>query len=219
VDLLGRLHPLLGTPRLSAAVYTQTTDVEIEVNGLMTYDRALIKGDEARLRAANLSLFTTPPAMKPVVEPSRDSAVEWRYTTAAPPSGWFSRDFDDAAWASGPGGFGARNPPGSVVRTVWNTPDIWLRRSFDLPAGFTATNPKFIIHHDEDVEVYINGVLALKAGGYSTDYEIAALTPEGRAALTPGSNVFAVHCRQTSGGQYIDVGIIDLIPAGRGRRP
>ena len=31
------------TKGLSAAVYTQTTDVEGEVNGLMTYDRKLIK--------------------------------------------------------------------------------------------------------------------------------------------------------------------------------
>ena len=37
----------------AAAVYTQTTDVEIEVNGLMTYDRKVIKMDEAGLRAAN----------------------------------------------------------------------------------------------------------------------------------------------------------------------
>lgn len=37
----------------SAAVYTQTTDVEIEVNGLMTYDRAVIKLDEQRLREIN----------------------------------------------------------------------------------------------------------------------------------------------------------------------
>jgi hypothetical protein len=212
VELIGRLHPLLGTPRLSAAVYTQTTDVEIEVNGLMTYDRALIKGDEARLRAANLSLFTPPPTMRPLVDTSRDSPIEWRYTTTAPAEGWPGRDFDDASWTSGPGGFGTRTTPGSVVRTVWSTPDIWLRRSFDLPADFTVTNPKLLIHHDEDVEVYINGVLALKTGGFSTDYELAALTPEGRAALRPGRNVFAVRCHQTAGGQYVDVGLIDLIP-------
>jgi hypothetical protein len=40
----------------SAGVYTQTTDVEIEVNGLMTYDRKEIKVDEARVREANLHL-------------------------------------------------------------------------------------------------------------------------------------------------------------------
>jgi beta-galactosidase/beta-glucuronidase len=37
----------------SAAVYTQTTDVEGEVNGLMTYDRKVIKLDEDRLRKIN----------------------------------------------------------------------------------------------------------------------------------------------------------------------
>jgi len=37
----------------SAAVYTQTTDVEIEVNGLLTYDRALVKVDEERVRKVN----------------------------------------------------------------------------------------------------------------------------------------------------------------------
>ena len=37
----------------SGAVYTQTTDVEIEVNGLMTYDREVVKVDENRIREAN----------------------------------------------------------------------------------------------------------------------------------------------------------------------
>jgi hypothetical protein len=37
----------------SAAVYTQTTDVEVEVNGLMTYDRAVVKIDEGRVRKVN----------------------------------------------------------------------------------------------------------------------------------------------------------------------
>ena len=37
----------------SAAVYTQTTDVEVELNGLMTYDRKVIKLDEKRLHDIN----------------------------------------------------------------------------------------------------------------------------------------------------------------------
>ena len=37
----------------SAAVYTQTTDVEVEVNGLLTYDRKVIKLDEKTLRKMN----------------------------------------------------------------------------------------------------------------------------------------------------------------------
>ncbi len=41
---------------ISAAVYTQTTDVEGEVNGLMTYDRKIIKVDEQKIRQANLEI-------------------------------------------------------------------------------------------------------------------------------------------------------------------
>ncbi|WP_298647564.1 sugar-binding domain-containing protein [uncultured Proteiniphilum sp.] len=37
----------------SAAVYTQTTDVEVEVNGLLTYDRKLVKVEEERVRKVN----------------------------------------------------------------------------------------------------------------------------------------------------------------------
>ena len=37
----------------SAAVYTQTTDVEGEVNGLMTYDRKKIKIEEAKVKKVN----------------------------------------------------------------------------------------------------------------------------------------------------------------------
>lgn len=42
--------------RICAAVYTQTTDVETEVNGLMTYDRAIMKMDEKRIRDVNLKM-------------------------------------------------------------------------------------------------------------------------------------------------------------------
>ena len=40
----------------SAAVYTQTTDVEMEVNGLMTYDRKVIKVNEAQVKAINTKI-------------------------------------------------------------------------------------------------------------------------------------------------------------------
>ena len=46
------LYDMIGRG-FSAAVYTQTTDVEVEVNGLMTYDRKVVKLDEKRLKAIN----------------------------------------------------------------------------------------------------------------------------------------------------------------------
>ena len=56
VELLTAMRPLIGRG-LSAAVYTQTTDVEIEVNGLMTYDREIVKMDEARITEAARKLY------------------------------------------------------------------------------------------------------------------------------------------------------------------
>lgn len=41
----------------SAAVYTQTTDVEGEVNGLITYDRKVLKVEENRLKQINQKII------------------------------------------------------------------------------------------------------------------------------------------------------------------
>ncbi len=45
-----RLVPFLGTVACAGA---QTTDVELEINGLLTYDRRVLKVDAARIRAAH----------------------------------------------------------------------------------------------------------------------------------------------------------------------
>jgi hypothetical protein len=55
LKLAAKLKPLVES-HLSAAVYTQTTDCETEVNGLMTYDRELIKMDVEKIRDANTEL-------------------------------------------------------------------------------------------------------------------------------------------------------------------
>ncbi len=49
---------------LSAAIYTQTTDVEIECNGLMTYDRKVIKVPESRLVEAARKMYDAAAAIK-----------------------------------------------------------------------------------------------------------------------------------------------------------
>ncbi len=57
--LIDELKPLI-EQGLAAAVYTQTTDVESEVNGLMTYDRAVLKIPADTLRALHQPLYNTP---------------------------------------------------------------------------------------------------------------------------------------------------------------
>jgi len=202
VNLLGRLRSLIAGG-LSAAVYTQTTDVEVEVNGMMTYDRAMIKCDEQKAAAAAKRLYLPPPIVKTIVPTSEKDGLGWRYTMEQP-------GFDDSSWRKGPGGFGTKDTPGTAVRTEWNGSDIWIRRMFEMPdkkSGRTHLS----IHHDEDAEVYINGRLASKLEGYTTSYVQIELDEKALQSLVVGTNCIAVHCRQTSGGQYIDVGLVDVM--------
>jgi Glycosyl hydrolases family 2, TIM barrel domain/Glycosyl hydrolases family 2, sugar binding domain/Glycosyl hydrolases family 2 len=203
--LIVRMRPLIGRG-LSAAIYTQTTDVEIEVNGMLTYDRALVKMDAAKVAAANRYLHLPPPTIVDVVPTSQAAGHRWRYTTTKPAAGWEQTDFNDGAWQEGPGGFGTAGTPGAVVRTTWNTADIWLRRTADL--NDVPADLHLLVHHDEDAEIYINGVLAAKVGGFVTDYGIEPISAAALKALRPGTNHIAVHCHQTGGGQYIDVGLV-----------
>ncbi len=206
--LIANLRPLIGGG-LAAAVYTQTTDVEIEVNGLMTYDRAMIKMDTDKVRAANEKLYLPAPIVTTVVPTSQDEGQIWRYTTDQAADGWQNDDFDDTSWRIGKGGFGTESTPGAVVGTRWDTPDIWLRRSFDL-GGTVPTDLQLSIHHDEDAEVYINGQCVATVKGHTTGYVQLPLDEKAQAAFRPNLNRLAVHCHQTRGGQYIDVGLVRI---------
>ncbi|HVX61057.1 MAG TPA: glycoside hydrolase family 2 TIM barrel-domain containing protein, partial [Pirellulales bacterium] len=200
-DLLFGVRRLIAEPGLSAAVYTQTTDVETEVNGLMSYDREVIKIDPERLAKAHAKLHLPPPVYRTLLQTSQHTAHEWRYTLQAPAGEWSASDFDDSAWQNAPAGFGTKMTPGAVVRTEWNTPDIWIRRDFELPADALEDRSQLVlsIHHDEDAEIYFNGVLAARLAAYTVDYTYATVSKQACAALHAGKNVIAVHCKQTGG--------------------
>lgn len=198
---------LLAARGLAGAIYTQTTDVENEINGLLTYDRAVLKMDEARVRAANLSVFRPPPRIVELLPDARSAPREWRWSTEAPSGDWTSPAFDDSAWLRGRSGFGTDGTPGAVVGTVWDGPEIWLRTEFESTGG-SFDDAALSLHHDEDVELYLDGERLLERSGYVTDYRVIPLP---RLVLAPGRHVLAVHCRQTGGGQYVDAGLLRLI--------
>jgi len=198
---------------LAAAIYTQTTDVEVEVNGIMTYDRAIIKLPAA---AANRRLYRPPPVLRSVVATSRAEGQAWRFTTDAPPAAWTAPAFDDGAWREGTGGFGRIPDVGTRVRTSWTTSDLWLRRTFELSAA-PLRRPALIVRHDEDAEIWINGRQVASLTGNDQAYTVIPLDDDARRAFHTGTNMLAVHVRNTRGAQYIDVGIVDVADAGTGR--
>src|SRR5581483_3373318 len=142
----------------------------------MTYDREVIKFDVADMAKWHKALFGPPPEFRELVPTSEKDAQKWRFTTAKPEAGWEKPGFDAGKWIEADGGFGTKGTPGAVVRTEWKTDDIWIRRSFELkelPKGEVMLR----VHHDEDAEVYINGVMAAKLSRYISDYEEVPLSP------------------------------------------
>ena len=204
--LLVKAWPLNADPGLSAVIYTQLTDVESEGNGLLTYDREISKMIPDRAAAVNTGHLPPVPVIKVVSPTSQEQAVTWRFTVDQPAADWSTAEFNDSSWKAAPGGFGSNGIPGGVVRSEWKTADIWLRREFDWTVYHTGV-PTLLIYHDDNAEIYINGVLACKVKDYVSEYEEQIITPEALATLKPGKNWLAVHCHQTTGSQFIDVGI------------
>ncbi len=138
---------------------------------------------------------------------AQDVVDQWRHTLKRPRADWHTVEFDDSSWTASFGGFGTRDTPGSRVGTTWATNQIWLRKTFDLTA--VPANPALLIHHDEDVEVFLNGTLVVSLQGFTTEYKVVPLASDKASALQAGSNLMAVHCKQTNGGQFIDVHLVD----------
>ncbi|MBC8352027.1 MAG: sulfatase-like hydrolase/transferase [Planctomycetes bacterium] len=205
--------PALIAGGLAAAIYTQTTDVEIEVNGLMTYDRSIVKFNADRLAKLHAKLYEPPGRRVAIAPTSENEPQTWRYTTTKPSDGWQLEAYDDSQWKTGESGFGTKITPNTKVRTEWKSNDIWIRRSFTMNEN--ASQPSLRLFHDEDAAVFINGTLAAKDYGYVVQYIELPISDEARKSLRRGENTIAVHCRQTGGGQYIDVGVVDLVPASK----
>ncbi len=213
-DQLNRMmHPMIGQG-LSAAVYTQTTDVEIEVNGLMTYDRKVDKFDAEKLWASNNRLQLPPPTLEMLVPTAREAASLWRWTIEQPAENWEKTEFDDSAWNEGEGGFGAKETPNTAVRTDWRSGDIWIRKSIEISED-AARHPEELLlnlFYDEDCEIYWNGELVFSIKGHVSNYVPVEMNAALKKAIQPGRNQLAIHCKQTKGWQYIDAGVQRLVP-------
>ena len=212
-NILRKLHPYVSAG-ISAAVYTQLYDVEIEKNGIMTYDRAVVKLDVDRAAAAAHALENVAPgsiARLPIMPTSQDQPQTWRYVIQTPPEGWNELDFDDSFWKEGPGGFGDPDAVSAVVRTAWTTPEIWLRQTFEW-SGDRLENPHLVVYHDFEQEtyIYLNEALLGEGPEHQFAYTLIPLTGETVANLKKGRNLLAVYGKRNSRRQYVDVGLVDL---------
>ncbi len=138
--------------------------------------------------------------LKPVIRfinetSNRSPLTEWYET-----KNWFAADFDARTWATCKSGFGTEGTPNSVIGTVWSTSDIWMIRDIELSDTESFASLHWLVHHDEDTEIFIKGQLAAKFSGYSVQYDLRPLSSAALSLLTYGKNRISVHCHQTGGG-------------------
>ena len=145
------------------------------------------------------------PIQHPLMLTGKESAVEWRYTTDTPPSEWVKPVFDDSSWKRGLAGFGT-DDEGVTPRTAWNTDDLWMRRTITLPLSYATV--EITAYHDQDLDVYFNGVVAAHVPGWTHSYDNIPADAQAAAALHLGVNVIAVHVRHKGDGRHFaDVGL------------
>lgn len=131
----------------------------------------------------------------------------WSYTTQDPGPRWLDADFDASTWKRGPSGFGTPETPALQDRTRWDSPALWLKAEVEVPELKPGDALVLHLFHDEDVEVFANGKPLFAEGGHLTSYRDVRLDASARALLRPGPNAIAVRCRQTTGGQGVDLGL------------
>lgn len=203
---------------LGGAVYTQTSDVELEINGYLTYDRKVLKFDAEKLAKAHRKVIemayagATCKSSSSRIFPKYDGdAKAWAYSMAEQPADWMKNDFDDSSWSRSAAGFGDKSIAvhgEAKVSTLWNTKTLFLRRHFNFEKKDEILSATFEMFHDEDVIVYLNGTEILRAPGYNCSYQPLTVSGELFAkAVKDGDNVLAVKVIQTVGAQYFDTGL------------
>lgn len=121
--------------------------------------------------------------------------------------GWERPETDAGYWARGLSGIGSAGIPGGRVRREWSSREVWVRERFDWSGDPDAA--VLLAHHDEDLQVWVDGELAASASGFRTDYGILHLERAARDRLeTAGEHLLAQHCGNTEGAQYVHVAVV-----------
>jgi len=203
---------------LGGSVYTQTTDVEREINGYLTYDRKVLKFDADVLRKAHERVFAE--AVHAAKTPLKYVTVlprynTWRYRFDDAPAGWEKPGFDDSAWAVGKAGFGSRGigdrpEADGKTQTVWDTKKIFIRKTFEYnpPKGVKPRAVYIDMRHDDVATVYLNGEEILYRKGFIAVYNSFPAAPKALKLLKPGRNEIAISVTQEKFSQYIDAELV-----------
>jgi len=143
--------------------------------------------------------------LKSIAGMSLENDWNGKYTFSSPAENWQQPDFNDAGWKEGPAAFGT--PDETNVKTVWETKDVWVRRTIDIDLDLSGKNLFLEYSHDDNFELYINGIEVVNTG-YSWNKNVLVPIPEEAAkTIIPGKTVIAAHCFNNTGGALVDFGL------------
>lgn len=212
-EVVGSVAGLIGKG-LAAAVYTQTTDVEGEVNGLLTYDREMVKLPSEELQALHASFYGPAPGFQELAPASANEPQDWRVTQEKPGSNWADASFNDTGWESAPGPFVLGENAFLNQGTTWKSGDLWLRREFNVDELPTHVGLQ-LYQEVRTAEIYLNGQLLRnleEPRPTKRHYQFIEL-PESGSLLKKGRNVLAVHCAKPGGPRSFDLGLYGVVVA------
>lgn len=179
---------------LAAAVYTQTSDVEGEVNGLLTYDRKVIKIDPALLRILHAPLYSNKYShVNQLISDSEEKTQQIRVTKTKPGSGWTVRPAD--------GGFALKQAPVDVNKGE----TIWYTGSFDLMENIEGLSLKILSYGV--TKVWLNGNLVLDTRIVSKRHYEEFNISEFSHLLRTGTNLIAVEGAEFEVDSQFDFGV------------
>lgn len=153
------------------------------------------------------------PEMKTILPTAKQAAYTAKFTTVKPdPNWWYKEGYNISTWKQAPAPFGTKDRNDAMLKggTEFQQ-EVWYRREFTLTAA-DFEKPTLNIFHDDDVQVFINGVPAFDcAPCYTGDYEFKPISASARKALKKGKNILAAYCKNGAGPGYIDIGLADEI--------
>jgi len=140
---------------------------------------------------------------KTILPSAKEQKLVWKNTTEKPSENWMNPGFDDSSWKNDTAAFGS--PGYGIVKTVWESENIWIRREFTV-SELSDSGLALLILYNDEAEVYLNGKLVGKYTGALSNHRIAKLG-DMKNYLKPGKNLIAIHGRWTANMQAIDAGL------------
>ncbi len=193
---------------LSAAVYTQTTDVEGEVNGVMTYDREVLKLDKEKTRELIKPLYEPWWNKRVLISDSEHKAHSWKVSFEEPEGNWKEQDYEDLEWNNEKAPFSAEENPFLPEVTTWNTETLYARKVFDLKAIPEKIFIKYYAPKTQ-LKLYVNGQLVeeWEDGGGRKRHYTHIMLDEISEFLEEGENVIAVEASSNEKIRAFDLGM------------